>query len=90
MAKKTKSNQKKAVKAVSDIKPQAPVLSKAVALVEDKSSVARSPMNFDWIEFDNSLISKELIEAVREHTEIIHTLLTSRRKLDIQIASEPP
>lgn len=87
MAKKVKT-QKKAVKAVADIKPQAPVGTKAVAVVETQSTVARTPISFEWINFENSLITEKLIETVREHTEIIHTLLTSRRKLDIQIASE--
>lgn len=91
MSKSKSGNPKKnkAVKSVKDIKPQAPVDTKAVAVIEPPPhKVARSPLNFDWIKFENNLITENLIETVREHTEIIHTLLTSRRKLDIQIASE--
>ena len=90
MSKSKKGNpkQKKTVKSVSDIKPQAPVDTKAVDLFVNQSTVARTPISFEWIEFSNSLITKSLIETVREHTEIIHTLLTTRRKLDLQIASE--
>lgn len=87
-SKKGNPNQKKAVKSVSDIKPQAPVDTKAVDLFVSQSTVARTPISFEWIVFSNSLITKNLIETVREHTEIIHTLLTTRRKLDLQIASE--
>ena len=90
MSKSKKGNpkQKKAVKSVSDIKPQAPVDTKAVDLFVNQSTVARTPISFEWIVFSNSLITKNLIETVREHTEIIHTLLTTRRKLDLQVASE--
>lgn len=88
MSKNKTPNPKKAVKSVSDIKPQAPVDTKAVAVVETKSTVARTSISFEWIEFENKLITANLIETVREHTEILHTLLISRRKVDIQIANE--
>lgn len=88
-SKKGNPNGKKAVKAVSDIKPQAPVDTKDLAVIEPPvHTVARTPINLEWIEFENNLITTDLIETVKEHTEIIHTLLTSRRKLDLQIASE--
>ena len=88
MAKKAKTQN--TAKAVSDIKPQAPVDTKAVAVavVETKTTVARTPISFEWIEFENKLITANLIETVKEHTEIINTLLISRRKVDIQIANE--
>lgn len=88
MSKNKSPNQKKAVKAVADIKPQAPVDTNAVAVVEAQPTVARTPISFEWIEFENKLITANLIETVKEHTEIINTLLISRRKVDIQIANE--
>lgn len=79
-------SKKKDIKTTTEIVPQAPVAKKQVTAIEAQPMIARSPLNFEWVEFKNELITKPLIEAVREHTEIIHTLLTTRRKLDIQIA----
>jgi hypothetical protein len=88
MSKSKNPNQKKAVKAVVDIKPQTPVDIKAVAALEDQYQIARAKVDFEYADFENNLISKDLIEVVREHTEKIHYLLTTRRKCDLQIASE--
>lgn len=88
MSKNKNPNPKKAVKAVADIKPQASVDTKAVAVVEEPHQIARATVDFEYADFENNLISKDLIEVVREHTEKIHYLLTARRKCDLQIASE--
>lgn len=86
MAKKTKN---KVEKATINKQPQAPVETKELAVVEfQPSTVDRSPLNFEWIEFENQLITKKLIETVREHSEIIHTLLIRKQRVDIQIANE--
>ena len=52
MSKNKNPNPKKAVKSVKDIKPQAPVNTTAVAVIEPPAhTVARSPLNFEWIKF---------------------------------------
>jgi hypothetical protein len=86
MAKKKNTNKKQSAKVIADISPQAPVDINQVVIASNQSLVARSPLNFEWIEFDNALITNDLIETVKEQTEIIQTLLTTRRKVDIQIA----
>lgn len=86
MAKKKSTNKKQSVKVIADINPQTSVDTKEVVVVNNQSLVARSPLELGWIEFKSGLITTDLIDTVKEQTEIVQTLLTTRRKIDIQIA----
>lgn len=87
-----KSKRQKAIKSTSEIKAQAPVGAVTKDLVtvlnNNKPLIARSNLDLEQVQFQNDLFTQDLLTAVREHAEIIQTLLTTKSKIDIRIGEE--